>query len=591
MRTADFRAFHAGVLDPGIRIFGPDATVAQDLEPEFIAVSRDSATAYVTLQENNAIAVVDIRSAEVTKLMGLGWKDHGRVEAATETHEFRSFSLPPIGKTPAGQPLFLGGFSGLHFEGTDPRSGALTFITHTDRGPNAEPTGILRPFLLPGFTPQLVRFELNPRHGKIEITQIVPLQQAPGLPLTGLPNTSLGSSGNAPYNDEVPVDLLGNPLPLDPLGADLEGIVTDPRDGTFWMVDEYRPAIYHFDSAGVLLSPLVPAGTAAAAGMPPGTYGAEVLPSVLAQRRQNRGFEGIAYDDGKVYAFMQSPLRNPPTLANSVLNNMQNIRVVELDTDTLATRQFVYVMDNPNLGGSPNTRADKIGDAVSLGNGEFLILERDDDALPDDDPAWIEKKIYRFNLAGATDVSGFTGAVGATGKTVDQLSLAEMTANGIQPIAKRLHVDLNQAGYNRVQKVEGLAVIDPWTLAVINDNDFGVADITVHPDGSFTLNYQPETEQLGIIEVRSNGLDASDRDGRINISQWPVHGLYLPDGIASYKSGSRTYLVTANEGDAREYDTFEEAVRVGSSSVVLDPAAFPDAAVLKNNANLGRLNI
>jgi hypothetical protein len=247
------------------------------------------------------------------------------------------------------------------------------------------------------------------------------------------------------------------------------------------------------------------------------------------------------------------------------------------------------VLDNPDLGPEPNTRADKIGDAVSLGFGEFLALERDDDALPDDNPAHIEKKIYRFNLTGATDVTAFTGVVGSTGKTVDQLTVAEMVANGIHPVAKSLHVDLNKAGYNRAQKVEGLAVIDPWTLAVINDNDFGVANITIHPDGTFTLNYVPESEQLGIIDVRLNGLDASDRDNKINIRQWPVKGLYLPDAIVSYKSRSHTFLVTANEGDAREYSGFQEAVRIGS--VDLDPVAFPDAAVLKNNANLGRLNI
>jgi hypothetical protein len=587
VRTVDFRAFNAGPLPPGIRIFGPGATVSRDMEPEYIAVSPDSKTAYVTLQENNAIAVIDIKRAVVTKLVGLGYKDHSKVEATAKRYNFRASSLPPIGTTLGNQTLFLGGFSGLHFEGTDPVTGALKFITHTDRGPNAEPTGILRPFLLPDFTPRLVRFQLN--RGQIDVTQIIPLKLASGTPLTGLSNTALGDSGNTPYNDEVPVNLLGNILPLDPFGADLEGIVIDPRDGTFWMVDEYRPAIYHFSPAGVLLDRFVPVGTAAAAGQPPGTYGTEVLPAVLGQRRQNRGFEGIAYDDGKVYAFMQSPLRNPPTLANSALNQMRNIRVVEFNPTTRITRQFIYVLDNPDLGPEPNTRADKIGDAVSLGFGEFLALERDDDALPDDNPAHIEKKIYRFNLTGATDVTAFTGIVGSTGKTVDQLTVAEMVANGIHPVAKSLHVDLNKAGYNRAQKVEGLAVIDPWTLAVINDNDFGVANITIHPDGTFTLNYVPEPEQLGIIDVRLNGLDASDRDNKINIRQWPVKGLYLPDAIASYKSRLHTYLVTANEGDAREYSGFQEAVRIGS--VDLDPVAFPDPAVLKNNANLGRLNI
>jgi DNA-binding beta-propeller fold protein YncE len=76
VRTATFTAFNTAILDPSIRIFGSNATVAQDLEPEYIAVSHDSKTAWVTLQENNAIATIDIREATVTALSGLGFKDH-----------------------------------------------------------------------------------------------------------------------------------------------------------------------------------------------------------------------------------------------------------------------------------------------------------------------------------------------------------------------------------------------------------------------------------------------------------------------------------------------------------------------------------
>ena len=84
-------------------------------------------------------------------------------------------------------------------------------------------------------------------------------------------------------------------------------------------------------------------------------------------------------------------------------------------------------------------------------------------------------------------------------------------------------MDLNEVGYNKVQKVEGLALIDPETLAVINDNDFGVANILVnHEYGTFALNYVPEPIQLGIIKTRLDGLDASDADGKINIRQWPI---------------------------------------------------------------------
>lgn len=74
-RTADFTAFNNDVPD-GIRISGPGATVAQDIEPEYIATSHDSKTAWVSLQENNALAIIDIEKAEVQDLVPLGSKDH-----------------------------------------------------------------------------------------------------------------------------------------------------------------------------------------------------------------------------------------------------------------------------------------------------------------------------------------------------------------------------------------------------------------------------------------------------------------------------------------------------------------------------------
>ena len=73
VRTASF----AGVSIPaGVRIFGPGATAPQDLEPEYIAPAKNSRTAWVTLQENNAIAELDIKNAEFTAVRPLGFKDH-----------------------------------------------------------------------------------------------------------------------------------------------------------------------------------------------------------------------------------------------------------------------------------------------------------------------------------------------------------------------------------------------------------------------------------------------------------------------------------------------------------------------------------
>lgn len=138
--------------------------------------------------------------------------------------------------------------------------------------------------------------------------------------------------------------------------------------------------------------------------------------------------------------------------------------------------------------------------------------------------------------------------------------------------------------------------------------------ITVSQDSKTAWVTLQEANALAIIDIPSatvtelaglgtkdhnaagNGLDASDRDGipvanagRINIQNWPVRGLYLPDGIASYKVGSETYLVLANEGDSRDWAGYSEEIRIGA--MVLDPAVFPTdvATDLKKSAKLGRL--
>ncbi|RPH81441.1 MAG: hypothetical protein EHM80_02345 [Nitrospiraceae bacterium] len=76
VRTATFSPSIPQVNPTSIRTYGPNATFAQDIEPEYITVSHDSKTAWVTLQENNAIGILDIPTATFTKIVGLGFKDH-----------------------------------------------------------------------------------------------------------------------------------------------------------------------------------------------------------------------------------------------------------------------------------------------------------------------------------------------------------------------------------------------------------------------------------------------------------------------------------------------------------------------------------
>ena len=81
VRTAGFTSFNgqeAALRATGIRIYGPNASAARDFEPEYVAISPDSRTAWVTLQENNAIATVDLTAGSVTGVRALGFKDHSR---------------------------------------------------------------------------------------------------------------------------------------------------------------------------------------------------------------------------------------------------------------------------------------------------------------------------------------------------------------------------------------------------------------------------------------------------------------------------------------------------------------------------------
>ncbi|MGO0576019.1 choice-of-anchor I family protein [Ornithinimicrobium panacihumi] len=86
--TADFHAFEGGNLPEGVRIFGgredagtgtPEFPVSENLEPEYITLSKNGRTAWVSLQEANALAVVDVRSATVTDILPLGTVDRMEV--------------------------------------------------------------------------------------------------------------------------------------------------------------------------------------------------------------------------------------------------------------------------------------------------------------------------------------------------------------------------------------------------------------------------------------------------------------------------------------------------------------------------------
>jgi len=90
------------------------------------------------------------------------------------------------------------------------------------------------------------------------------------------------------------------------------------------------------------------------------------------------------------------------------------------------------------------------------------------------------------------------------------------------------------------------------------------------------------------ISLPGNGFDVSDNNGQVLIANWPIQAYYIPDAVSSYSVAGTTYLVTANEGDEKEYGAFTERVAVSSGAYALDATNFPNASVLKQNHNLGR---
>lgn len=73
------------VIIPSKVIIKTGSSASVDLEPEYITVKEDKA--YVTLQENNAIAIVDLTSKSIDSVVPLGFKDHSKVENSIDIEE------------------------------------------------------------------------------------------------------------------------------------------------------------------------------------------------------------------------------------------------------------------------------------------------------------------------------------------------------------------------------------------------------------------------------------------------------------------------------------------------------------------------
>lgn len=161
--------------------------------------------------------------------------------------------------------------------------------------------------------------------------------------------------------------------------------------------------------------------------------------------------------------------------------------------------------------------------------------------------------------------------------------------NGSEPALKNLGIRIYGVGASAAKDFE------PEYITVSKNSD--KAWITLQENNAIAVLDIASKSIVSLFPLRTSdhtkagfALDASDNNGQVLIANWPVKGMHLPDAIVSYEVSNKTYLITANEGDAREYAALTEESRVGSGSYILDPVKFPQADLLKANHNLGRLN-
>lgn len=344
------------------------------------------------------------------------------------------------------------------------------FVT-TDRGPNGMTTvdGVARRTLLkPDFIPRIIEIEIGTHADRrtVRIVREILLAGRSGAPLSGRPN---GIGRDEPILDASG----GTAVACDPDGIDPEGLV-QCRDGTFWLAEEYRPSLLRVTADGRVVTRYVPRGAR--------LDGADAdvvdsLPAVYGTRRDNRGFESLAAspDGTRLWTLLQSPLDNG---AKAAVTRAGNVRLLAFDPSAgRAVAEHVYRLGDPEADGYATRGAAPVDGklcAMAAVDGRTLLVIENDDAG--------NVRLYGVDVDGATDTLE-TGPWGGGGSLEEVRDLA---AAGIKPVRKSLVADLTplvpsmrrdvhgDGSAGGALKLEGLAILDPDRIAIVNDNDFGV---------------------------------------------------------------------------------------------------------------------
>ena len=267
-------------------------------------------------------------------------------------------------------------------------------------------------------------------------------------------------------------------------------------------------------------------------------------------------------------------------LAVAVINSQgktENGHVVFFNASTLAYINKVDVGANPDmLTFSPNGKMVLVANEGEP-NDDYTIDREGSISIIDISKGFSSLTQADVKTAGFTDFNGttidwkikITGKIQAGGSFLRNSTIAE----DLEPEYITVSED-SKTAWATCQENNCIAEIDLTTAKVTKLIPLGFKDHS----------------------LSGNGIDASDNGGTINIRNFPVFGMYMPDAIASYKVGDTTFLLTANEGDARADwgSANNEEIRFGNAAYVVDTAKFGGAAnlaALKASSAMGRLNL
>ena len=210
------------------------------------------------------------------------------------------------------------------------------------------------------------------------------------------------------------------------------------------------------------------------------------------------------------------------------------------------------------------------GMTVIVANEGEPICARDSD-----DPA---DAVDPMGTVSVIDLSeGFTDA------TVHQLDFSGFDTEALRAAGVRIFFPGSGAG--RDLEPEYVVVSDDSSTAYVTLQEANAVAVVDLDEPRITA-----VVPLGLKPFRGLMMDPSNRDGGASFANWDVFGMYMPDAIDTFTVDGQTFLATANEGDARDYDCYSEEERLADLDYT--GATIPDAlvAAAQDDARLGRLN-